>query len=127
MKRFVCVVLSVGMVLCFTQLIFAADRDAIKKNVDDIVSGVNNEILPTDYKAEAYTPYIFILEENGKMLVHPSLTGQNIKDVAGPVYQALVKATTDGVWVDYEWKGSLKHSYVKKTSSGLIVGSGYSD
>jgi len=39
----------------------------------------------------------------------------------------LTKATAAGVWVDYVWKEKQKHTYVRKTKGGLIVGSGYSE
>ena len=38
-----------------------------------------------------------------------------------------VKATADGVWVGYVWKEKQKHTYVRKTTGGLIVGSGYTE
>jgi len=66
--------------------------------------------------------------------VHPSLIGQspkgkhetfNLKEKAQPVYNECAKATADGVWVNYVWKEKQKHTYVRKTKSGLIVGSGY--
>lgn len=60
-------------------------------------------------------------------MVHPSLTGKSLKKKAQPVYDECVKATADGLWVDYVWKKKQKHTYVRKTKSGLIVGSGYSE
>lgn len=77
------------------------------------------------YKVDAFTPYAFILEEGGKLIVHPSLAGESLKEKAPPVYEALTKATPEGVWVEYEWKGKTKHTYAKKTKNNLIVGSGY--
>lgn len=67
------------------------------------------------------------MEESGKLWVHPSLVGQRLKVKAEPVYNECAKATADGVWVDYVWKGKKKHAYVRKTKSGIIVGSGYSE
>jgi hypothetical protein len=114
--------------VCFLATgVLAADKAAIKKNVDGIVAGIDGGKMATDFKANDYTPYVFIMEEGGMLLVHPSLAGQSLKEKAGPVYDAVAKATAEGVWVDYEWKGKHKHSYVKKTHSGLIVGSGYSE
>ena len=72
-------------------------------------------------------PYVFILGPNDILLVHPSLAGQNLKEKAEPIYVAVIKATADGTWVEYEWQGKLKHTYVRKTKSNMIVGSGYSD
>lgn len=123
----VSVILALFMVFSLATGVFAADKAAISKNVDNIVAGIDGGKAATDFKAGDYTPYAFVMEEAGKLLVHPSLAGQSLKDKAGPVYNALLKATPGGVWVDYEWKGKKKHTYAKKTKSGLIVGSGYSE
>jgi len=121
------VVLSLVIVCFLATGVIAADKAAISKNVDAIAAGLDGGKAAADFKADAYTPYAFIMEQDGKLLVHPSLVGESLKDKAGPVYDAIVKAVPEGVWVDYEWKGAQKHSYVKKTKAGLIVGSGYSD
>lgn len=126
MKR-VSVVLAFLMVFVLSVAVFAADKAAISKNVDDIVVAIDGGKAATDFKAGDYDPYIFVMEEAGKLLVHPSLTGESLKEKAAPVYDALTKATPEGVWVDYEWQGKKKHTYAKKTKSGLTVGSGYSE
>lgn len=118
-------VLSVFAVIFIVTGAWAVDKDAISKNVDTIVAGIEGGKDATGFKAEAYEPYAFIMEESGKLLVHPSLAGESLKEKAPPVYEALTKATHEGVWVEYEWKGKLKHTYAKKTKSNLIVGSGY--
>jgi signal transduction histidine kinase len=121
----------IAMFLTLCSLIFmltnanAVDEKAISKNVDAIVAGIESGQAPTVFKADAFEPYAFIMQEDGTMLVHPSLTGENLMDKALPVYQALMKANPDGVWVEYEWKGKMKHTYARKTKSNLIVGSGY--
>jgi len=121
------VVLSL-LVVCFLATgVIAADKAAISKNVDEIAAALDSGKTAADFKADAYTPYAFIMEQDGKMIVHPSLAGQSLKEKAAPVYDAVKKAVPEGVWVDYEWQGAKKHSYVKKTKAGLIVGSGYSD
>lgn len=124
MKRFV-LVLSVLSLFCFTTSAFAVDEAAISKNVDEIVVGLEGGADITSFTADAYDPYAFIMQEDGQMLVHPTLTGQSLKEAAEPVYQALLQATPDGVWVEYEWKGKMKHTYARKTTTNLIVGSGY--
>lgn len=125
MKR-LAVALSLISVLCCAAISFAAvDEAAISKNVDTIVAGIESGKKVTEYAADAFEPYAFIMEENGKMLVHPTLTGESLAEKAPPVYQALLAATAEGIWVQYEWQGKTKHTYAKKTKDNLIVGSGY--
>ncbi len=119
------IVLSLLAVCLFTTSVFAIEKEDIIKNVDAIVSGIDGgQKKITNIDANAYTPYAFIIEENGQMLVHPSLAGKNLKEVALPIYDALAQATTEGIWVNYEWKGTTKQTYVKKTQGNLIVASG---
>lgn len=127
MKQASGILLSLLMVLFLSTGVLAADKAAIKKNVDKIVTGIDGGKKAGDFKANDYTPYAFVMEEGGKLLVHPSLAGESLKVKAPPVYKALIKANRKGLWVDYKWKGKQKHSYVRKTKSGLIGGSGYSE
>ena len=69
--------------------------------------------------------YVFIMEESGNVLVHPLLVGKSLKEKAASAYDAVVKATLEGNWVKYEWNGKEKNAYVRKTKTGVIVGSGY--
>lgn len=124
MKR-IALALSVLALFCFATGAMAVDKAAISKNVDEIVAGIESGTDAASFKADSVEPYAFIMQEDGQMLAHPSLTGKSLKEVAGPVYEALLQATPEGVWVEYEWKGKMKHTYAKKTSSNLIVGSGY--
>ena len=121
------IVLIIGF--CVVTSAFAADKAAIKKQVDDIVIAINGGKTAKDFTNAAQNKpyYVFIMEENGMLLVHPSLAGQSLKEKAEPVYNECAKATADGIWVSYVWKGKQKHTYVRKTKSGLIVGSGYSE
>mgnify|MGYP001818600696 CR=1 FL=1 len=107
----------------------AADKDAIQKQVDEIVMAIDDGKMAENFKAAAQNKpyYVFILEENGNTLVHPTLVGKSLKEAAEPVYNELIKATAEGNWVDYVWKEKQKHTYVRKTKDGLIVGSGYSE
>jgi hypothetical protein len=127
MKRAMIISLVLVLGLCLVAGAFAADRDAIKKQVDEIVVSINGGEKAQDFKdaAQKKPYYVFIMEESGELLVHPSLTGQSLKDKAGPVYDECIKATADGTWVKYEWQGKEKNTYVRKTEDGLIVGSGY--
>ncbi len=119
------VILSLLAICFFATGVFAVDKEEIIKTVDAIVQGIESGKTASSFDANAYTPYAFIIEENGQMIVHPSLVGKNLKEVATPIYEALVQATPEGVWVNYEWKGKVKHTYAKKTNSNLIVASGY--
>jgi signal transduction histidine kinase len=127
MKRATIISLALILGLCLATGALAADKDAIKKQVDEIVVSIDSGKKAQDYKGAAQNKpnYVFIMEEDGQMLVHPSLVGQSLKDKALPVYNECSKATADGTWVKYEWKGKEKNTYVRKTKDGLIVGSGY--
>lgn len=127
MKKFAILAVVIMFGVCLSLNALAADKAAIQQNVTDIVAAIDGGKMATDFKADAYTPYAFIMEQSGNLIVHPSLAGQSLKEKAPPVFDAIIVATPEGSWVDYEWKGAQKHSYVKKTASGLIVGSGYSE
>jgi hypothetical protein len=98
----------------------AADKPTIKRNV----AAINNGKAATSYAADAYAPYAFIMDEKGKLLVHPDLKGEYLLEKAAPIYEALQQATPEGKWVTYFWKGAEKHTYVRKTNNNLTVGSG---
>ena len=127
MKRATIISLALILGLCLVAGAFAADKDAIKKQVDEIVVSIDSGKKAQDFKdaAQNKPSYVFIMKEGGQMLVHPSLVGQSLKEKALPVYNECSKATADGTWVKYEWKGKEKNTYVRKTKDGLIVGSGY--
>ena len=127
MKRATIISLALILGLCLVAGAFAADKDAIKKQVDEIVVSIDSGKKAQDFKdaAQIKPSYVFIMKEDGNMLVHPSLVGQSLKEKAEPVYNECSKATADGTWVKYEWKGKEKNTYVRKTKDGLIVGSGY--
>ena len=129
MKRATIISLALILGLCQATGVFAADKDAIKKQVDAIVVAIDSGKKADDFKGAAQNKpsYVFIMKEDGNMLVHPSLVGKSLKEKAAPVYNECSKATTDGTWVGYVWKEKQKHTYVRKTKDGLIVGSGYSE
>lgn len=124
MKRLV-LVLSLFVIFFVAADASAVDKAAISSNVDAIVAGIDSGQDVMNFKADAYEPYAFIMEEGGLMLVHPTLAGKSLKEEAPPVYDALVIAGPEGAWVKYEWKGKEKNTYAKRTKSNLIVGSGY--
>ena len=127
MKRVAIISLTLMIGLCLATGAFAADKAAIRKQVDDIVVAIDGGKMAKDFASAAQNKpyYVFIMEEGGMLLVHPSLVGQSLKERAEPVYTECAKATAEGVWVKYVWKEKSKNTYVRKTVNGLIVGSGY--
>ncbi|WP_028581132.1 PDC sensor domain-containing protein [Desulfogranum japonicum] len=124
MKHLVAVVSFVAVVF-FSVLAVAADKVSIANHVDEIVSAIDGGKEAASFAPDAYTPYAFIMDSSGTLLVHPSLAGQDLKEKAMPIYEALQAATDKGQWITYEYNGNEKNTYAKKTASGLIVGSGY--
>lgn len=129
MKRFLILFIVLTLLFFVGSSVSAEDRDAIQKQVDDIVMAIDSGKMAEDFKDAAQNEpyYVFILEEGGNTLVHPTLVGKSLKEAAEPVYNELIKATPDGNWIDYVWKEKQKHTYVRNTKGGLIVGSGYSE
>jgi len=127
MKKYALMMVVLVMGLSMAAGVFAADKDAIKMQVDEIVMAIDGGKTAADFKdaAKKEPYYVYILEEDGMVLVHPSLVGKSLKEAAMPAYEAVSKATPEGTWVMYEWKGAEKNAYVRKTKSGEIVGSGY--
>ena len=123
MKR-ISVLLPLVVILLLATALSAADKTTIKNHVDEIVTAINNGKAATSYTADAYTPYAFIMDENGKLLVHPDLKGEYLLEKAAPIYEALRQATPGGIWVTYFWKGTEKQTYARKTNNNLTVGSG---
>ena len=127
MKKYALMMVVLVMGLSLAAGAFAADKDAIKMQVDEIVVAIDGGKTAADFKdaAKKEPYYVYIMEESGTLLVHPSLEGKSLKEAAMPAYEAVSKATPEGTWVMYEWKGAEKNAYVRKTKSGEIVGSGY--
>ena len=127
MKKVALMMVVLVMGLSMAAGVFAADKDAIKMQVDEIVVAIDGGKTAADFKdaAKKEPYYVYIMEEDGTLAVHPSLEGKSLKEAAAPAYEAVMKATPEGTWVMYEWKGAEKNAYVRKTKSGEIVGSGY--
>jgi hypothetical protein len=126
MKKLMMICLAMVFGLFMASASFAADEAKVAGNVDSIVEQIDGGKAPAEFKAEDYDPYIYIMEEGGMLLVHPTLQGQSLgEEQYKPVYEAITKATRDGVWVEYEWAGGPKKAYVRQTEGGLIVGSGF--
>lgn len=103
-------------------------RDVVKKKVDDIVEALNAGKKPEDFAQAAHEdPYVFIMEADGKLLVHPTLQGESLKEKAGPVYEEVAKGTAEGTFVRYQWAGANKCTYARRTQGGLIVGCGFNE
>ncbi|MGM0424202.1 MAG: hypothetical protein ACQEQX_04675 [Thermodesulfobacteriota bacterium] len=127
MKRICLVTLVLVFGLCLASTALAGSKEAAKKNVEDVVAAINEGTDPESINANDYEPYVFILEEDGMLVVHPSLAGKSLEEEAPPVYEAIANAVEEGEeTADYMWQGSMKHSFLQQTDSGLIVGSGYS-
>jgi hypothetical protein len=114
------------LVMMLTGVILAHEIAENKKLVDEVVDAINKGKKAEDFKhlskKEPY--YVFIMEPDGRFLVHP-LYG-SLQEWDKPIFNAVSKATTEGLWVSYDYQGK-RHTYVRKTKSGLIVGSGHSD
>ncbi|MBM4287404.1 MAG: hypothetical protein FJ135_04500 [Deltaproteobacteria bacterium] len=103
-------------------------KDVVKKQVDEIVEALDAGKKPEDFADAAHKdPYVFIMEAEGKLLVHPTLTGESLKEKAGPVFDEVAKGTAAGDYVRYVWGGANKCTYSRKTKSGLIVGCGFNE
>jgi hypothetical protein len=124
MKR-ISTILAIFTVFFIATAAMAYDKATISQNVDSIVAGIDGGKDILSLKATAFDPYAFVMQEDGILLVHPTLSGKSLKEEAPPVYEALMKAKPEGVWIQYEWNGKIKNTYAKKTSTNLIVGSGY--
>jgi hypothetical protein len=127
MKKYLLIMLVVLVGLSLTGFVSAADKDAIKAKVDEIAVAIEGGKPTSDFAdaANLKPHYVYIMQEDGKLLVHPSLVGKNLKEAAMPAFEAVSQATMEGNWVTYEWKGAEKNAYVRKTKTGVIVGSGY--
>jgi len=127
MKKYFLIMLVVIVGLALTGVVSAADKDAIKAQVDEIAVAIEGGKPVSDFAdaAKIEPHYVYIMEESGKLLVHPSLAGESLKEKAAPVYDAVIQATLEGNWVKYQWNDAEKNAYVRKTKTGVIVGSGY--
>jgi hypothetical protein len=127
MKNYFLVTLVLLLSLTLTGVVSAADKEAIKTQVDEIVMAIDGGKAVSDFTDAANRKpyYVYIMEASGLLLVHPSLAGESLKEKAAPAYEAVVQATPGGTWVKYEWKGKEKNAYVRETKSGVIVGSGF--
>jgi len=121
-------ILYTGLVLLigimFTGVILAHEIEENKKLVNEVVDAINKGKKAEDSKdlAKKEPYYVFIMEQDGRFLVHPYFT--RLQEWDKPIFDAVSKATAEGLWVSYPYLGE-SHTYVRKTKSGLIVGSGH--
>ncbi len=92
MKKYFLMMLIVVVGLALTGVVSAADKDAIKAQVDEIAVAIEGGKPASDFAdaAKRKPHYIYIMEENGMVLVHPSLVGKSLKEAAKPAYDAVV-------------------------------------
>ena len=106
MKKYALMMVVLVMGLSLAAGVFAADadKDAIKMQVDEIVVAIDGGKTAADFKdaAKKEPYYVYIMEEDGTLAVHPSLEGKSLKEAAAPAYEAVMKATPEGTWVQYD-------------------------
>jgi hypothetical protein len=123
----------VGTIVAFVTISFcfeawAADKkeieQQIKNQVDEVVAAIDSGKKAEDfeYLSKKDPHYLFIMKPDGGVLFHPYYSR-----VWGVPYDAIIKGTTEGLWVEYILIDKMRHSYVKKTKGGLFVVMGYSD
>jgi hypothetical protein len=129
MKNRLCTGLVFLLAMMLTGCMSAADKEAIEKQiktqVDEVVTAIDGGKKAEDFKKLATEPkyYVFIMDQSGKLLVHPFM--ESISQSDGAYFQ-IMKATAEGIWVEFVGPGHVwKRCYVKKTKGGLIVASGY--
>lgn len=124
MKR-LALFISLFALCIFVENSWAIEKSTIMKTVDDLAVEIENGKEISGIKADAYDPYVFVMEEGGLMLVHPKFAGKDYKKELPAIYDALMQAGPEGTWIKYVWDDKEKNSYVKRTKNNLIVGSGY--
>ncbi len=132
MKNKLCIglafLLAVMLMGCEWEKETAANRaleKQVKSQVDEVVTAIDGGKKPEDFKKLATDPhdFVFIMDQSGKYFVHPALESLSQADQA---YKKIVNATTEGISFEYwDYLRIWKKFYVKKTKSGLFVGSGY--
>ena len=98
MKKCAIMLVVLAMGLTLTTGVFAADKEVIQSQVDEIVQAMNGGKMAGDFKDAANKEpyYVYIMEKDGKLLVHPSLEGKNLKETALPAFEAVSQATPHG-------------------------------
>lgn len=113
------------LALFFVANVLAEDKISAEKNVSEMIALLESGRDASSVAPDAFTPYVFVMDQDGRLLVHPTLAGENLQEKARPIYETLLRATPEGLWVQYTWKGKDKQTFVKRYRDRLIVASGY--
>ncbi len=113
------------LALFFVANVLAEDKISAEKNVSEMIALLESGRDASSVAADAFTPYVFVMDQDGRLLVHPTLAGEDLKEKARPIYEILLRATPEGLRVEYTWKGKEKQTFVKRYRDRLIVASGY--
>ena len=113
------------LALFFVANVLAEDKISAEKNVSEMIALLESGRDASSVAPDAFTPYVFVMDHDGRLLVHPTLAGEDLKEKARPIYEILLRATPEGLWVEYTWKGKEKQTFVKRYRDRLIVASGY--
>ena len=113
------------LALFFVANVLAEDKISAEKNVNEMIALLESGRDASSIAPDAFTPYVFVMDQDGRLLVHPTLAGEDLKEKALPIYEILLRATPEGLWVEYTWKGKEKQTFVKRYRDRLIVASGY--
>ena len=113
------------LALFFVANVLAEDKISAEKNVSEMIALLESGRDASSVAPDAFTPYVFVMDQDGRLLVHPTLAGEDLKEKARPIYEILLRATPEGLWVEYTWKGKEKQTFVKRYRDRLIVASGY--
>lgn len=113
------------LALFFVANVLAEDKISAEKNVSEMIALLESGRDASSVAPDAFTPYVFVMDQDGRLLVHPTLAGEDLKEKARPIYEILLRATPEGLWVEYTWKGKEKQTFVKRYRDRFIVASGY--
>ncbi|SLM28543.1 conserved exported hypothetical protein [Desulfamplus magnetovallimortis] len=125
MKKVALIIMVLFLGFYLPSSALSADRDAIEKGVAAVVDAGTFD----DATCQANAPeslYIFVMKADGELVVHPKKDA--IVNLNAPkfqvIYDEVVKATPEGTWVQYQWDGKEKNTFVKQAGD-MIVGCGY--
>ena len=113
------------LALFFVANALAEDTISAEKNVSEMIALLDSGREATSIAPDAFTPYVFVMDQDGRLMVHPTLSGEDLKEKARPIYDILQQATPEGMWVEYSWKGKDKRTFIKRYQGRFIVASGY--